>query len=116
MVKTRIKLAGIPMEIHALYMLPSSIGDYETEEEPAFTVRITEQDIENEREKSMAECAHEGIAYPDYSPAELQSTAVYRKIAFCFPWLSGGGGRKSVPLYSSVRHGKNHAHGFMWEE
>ena len=30
--KTIIKLAGIPVEIHALYMLPSSIGDYETEE------------------------------------------------------------------------------------
>ena len=83
--KTIIKLAGIPVEIHALYMLPSSIGDYETEQDPAFTVRITEQDIENERGKSMAERAHEGIAYPDYSRAELQSTAVYRKIAMKLP-------------------------------
>ena len=83
--KITIKLAGIPVEIHTLYMLPSSIEDYETEEKPAFTVRITQQDIEKERAKSMAECAYEGIVYPDYSPAELESTAVYRKIAMKLP-------------------------------
>lgn len=81
----RIKLAGLPIEIHTLYDLPRSAEDYMTEEEPAFTVRITEQDMEREREKSRAECAYEGICCSDYSPAELHSTAVYRKIAMKLP-------------------------------
>ena len=73
------------MEIHTLYALPSFAEDYATEEAPAFTVHITEQDIRDEREKSMAECAREGIPYPGFTPAELESTAVCRRIAAKLP-------------------------------
>ena len=38
-----------------------------------------------EQKKSMAECAYEGIPYPNYSSAELENTAVYRKIAMKLP-------------------------------
>lgn len=81
----RMKLAGIPVEIHTLYDLPACTREYETDEPPVFTVRITEQDIVDERKKSISEAAYEGIAYPTYSPAELESTAVYRKIAMRLP-------------------------------
>ena len=80
-----IKLAGIPMEIHTLYgSLPFS-GEYETDEAPLLSVRITERDIADEQKKSIAECVYEGIPYPFYSPAQLENTAIYRKIAAKLP-------------------------------
>lgn len=77
------------MEIRTLFGPLKNAESYETEEKPVFTVGITEQDILNEQRKSMAECAYEGIAYPGYSPAELESTAVYRKIAEKLPEYDG---------------------------
>lgn len=80
-----IQLAGVPIEIHTLFDSLPNAGDYETDENPAFTVCITEQDIIAEQKKSMAECAYEGIPYPNYAPAELENTAIYRKIAAILP-------------------------------
>ncbi len=83
--KKRLKLAGIPIEIHTLFDSLIHTEAYETEAPPAFTVRITQQDIGIEQRKSMAECAYEGVAYPGYFPVELENTAVYRKIAEKLP-------------------------------
>ena len=81
----RIRIAGISIEIHTLYdSLPYS-ENYETDETPAFTVSTTAQDILAEQKKSIAECAYEGIPYPNYAPAELENTAIYRKIAMKLP-------------------------------
>lgn len=81
----KIELARIPIEIHTLFDSLLNTGEYETDEPPAFSVSITKQDILYEQKKSISEAAYEGIAYPGYSPAELENTAVYRKIAMKLP-------------------------------
>ena len=81
----RIRLAEIPIEIHSLYDSVPHAEEYETADAPAFTVSIEEQDILDEQRKSMAEAAYEGIVYPGYSAPELESTAIYRKIAAKLP-------------------------------
>ena len=84
MIKT-LKLADIPIRIETLFDFILPTEGYETGEEPAFAVHITERDILTERKKSITEALHEGQACPLYSPAELESTAVYRKIAAKLP-------------------------------
>lgn len=84
MIKT-LKLADIPIRIETLFDFILPTEGYETEEEPAFTVRIMEQDLLKERRKGIAEAIYEGQPCPLYSPAELESTAVYRKIAAKLP-------------------------------
>lgn len=81
----KIKLAGITIEIHTLFDSLINIDEYESNEMPSFSVNITEQDIIDEQKKSISEAAYEGIIYPNYSPAELENTAVYRKIAMKLP-------------------------------
>lgn len=80
-----IKLAGIAVEIHTMFDSLVNTDEYETDEAPLFTVTISEEDIIEEQKKSIAEAAYEGINYPGYSPAELENTAVYRKIAKKLP-------------------------------
>lgn len=80
-----IKLAEIPIEINTIYDSLQNAGEYETDEKPEFTVTISEEDIFEEEKKSIAEAVYEGIKYPGYSPAELENTAVYRKIAMKIP-------------------------------
>ena len=82
---TIIKLAGIPIAIHTLYESLNNTDEYKTDDSPAFTVEMTEADILYERRKCVEECAYEGIPCPDYSPAQLENTAVYRKIAAKLP-------------------------------
>lgn len=84
-----IRLAEIPVEIITLYDSVANTEDYETKQTPAFSVCISEQDITNERQISINEYAHEGKPYPDFSPAELENTAVYRKIADKLPEYDG---------------------------
>ncbi|MDO4983645.1 MAG: hypothetical protein Q4E35_08850 [Eubacteriales bacterium] len=81
----RLKLAGLVIEIHTLFDSIANTAEYETAEPPDFSVSITAQDIAAEKRKSMSECAYEGIEYPNYSPAALENTAVYRKIAEKLP-------------------------------
>lgn len=80
-----IKLAGIPVEIHTMFDSLVNTDEYETDETPAFTVTTSEEDIIEEQKKSIAEAYYEGINYPGFSPAELENTAVYRKIATKLP-------------------------------
>lgn len=71
-----VKIADIPIGIDNRYEHIESISrDYITDETPAFTVSVTDVDIECERE----------MAEDDYSPAYLESIAVFRKIAERLP-------------------------------
>ena len=84
--KTTICLAEIPIEIESYTdSLPEAFRMFETDRDPAFSVSVSEEDIDREREKSRRECALEGLLYPDYSPEELESTAIHRKIAGKMP-------------------------------
>ena len=89
MLSKKIRLAGIPIEIHTLFPSLRHTEGYETDEAPAFAVCTTGQDIVAEQRKSIAECVREKIPYPHYSPAELENTAVYRKIAERLPEYDG---------------------------
>ena len=84
-----IKIADLPIEIHTQYDSLFHVEDYETDETPVFSVCTTEQDVLAEQKKSMAECAYEGTPYPNYSPAQLENAAVYRKIAEKLPEYDG---------------------------
>lgn len=76
------KIAEHVVEIHSLYEnVHSYCKDYLTEEPAEFSVRISQEDIELERQKSNQEYAYEGLPVPDFSDEELEITAVYRKIA-----------------------------------
>ena len=59
--------------------------DYKCEGEPDYSVTISQSDIEFERKKSESEFAFEGKKMPNFSDAELETTAVYRKIAEIMP-------------------------------
>ena len=84
-----IKLAGIPIEIHTLFDFLINTEAYEADEKPAFTVCTSWQDIAEEQRKSIEVANYESIPYPNYSPAELESTAIYRKIADKLPEYDG---------------------------
>lgn len=84
--KTTLEIAGLPIGIcTTLDCLDKACEDYVTKKEPVFTVATDGEDIRREMRKSMDECAYEGIPYPGYTPAELENTAVYRKIAMKLP-------------------------------
>ncbi len=59
--------------------------DYTCEEKPDFEVSISQSDITFEREKSKREFAFEGLKMPNFTDADLETTAVYRKIAEIMP-------------------------------
>lgn len=58
------------------------VGDITTES--VTRIRITQSDIDFEREKSAREDIKEGIPIRRFSDAYLETLAVYRKIADCF--------------------------------
>ena len=85
-VKKTIIIAGIPIGIETLCdSMTKAFDDYETDRSPAFTVTTTEADIDAEERKSISECAYEGIPYPGFTRAELENTAIYRRIATKLP-------------------------------
>lgn len=59
----------------------SGVGDITTES--VTRIRITQSDIDFEREKSAREDIKEGIPIRNFSDAYLETLAVYRKIADC---------------------------------
>lgn len=76
------KLADIPIAIAAQYSETKTfLRDYLCEEPPAFGVRIRPEDIEFEQEKSVQEAQRSGERPVRYSPAYLETLAVYRQIA-----------------------------------
>ncbi len=79
----KIKLADKNICVECLY--PSTqkfCRDYLTEETNSdIKVSINPADIQAEREKSEKEQISEGLSVVDYSPAYLETLALYRKIA-----------------------------------
>ena len=80
-----IKIADIPIGIHTLYDSLYNCEPFVTQQEPFFNISITEQDIENEYKKVIAEATYEKRKCPSYSAVDLENTAVYRKIATKLP-------------------------------
>ncbi len=76
------KIAEHVIEICSLYEnVHNYCKDYLTKEPAEFSVIISQEDIELERQKSNQEFLYEGLKLPNFSDAELEVTAVYRKIA-----------------------------------
>ncbi len=79
----KIKLAEKNINVECLY--PSTekfCSEYLSEnEETDIYVSVTPSDIETEREKSDREQRLEGLVPHEYSPAYLETLALYRKIA-----------------------------------
>ena len=76
------KIAEHVIEVCSLYEnVHHYCKDYLTEETAEFSVVIHQEDIELERQKSNQEFLYEGLKVPNFSDAELEVTAVYRKIA-----------------------------------
>jgi len=77
-----ISLAGFPIRVEALHESTANFcRDYLTDEEPVFTVRMEQRDIDWERENAARERALEGLEPREYSERYLESLAVYRRIA-----------------------------------
>lgn len=75
-------LAGISIGINSIYdAVYEMCRDYLTEQPADFTVCISREDIEYERNKSAAEAKFEHRVYEDFSSDYLETLAVYRKIA-----------------------------------
>ena len=91
----KYKIAEKMIEVTSLYPdVHEYCKDYAAEGEPDFSVEITQEDIDYEREKTAKEYAYEGKRAPNYSEGVLEETAVYRKIA------------EQMPLYDTfVFHG-----------
>ena len=77
-----IQLAGRVVAVSAIEeTVWRFFQEYMCEEKPDFTVAITAEDIEFEREKSIREDALEGHAPRVYSNAYLETIAIQRKVA-----------------------------------
>lgn len=77
-----ISLAGVPARVEAIYPETERFcRDYLSEEEPKFTVKIDQADIDSEREKSAREDEIEGLPTRSFSDRYLERLAVYRKLA-----------------------------------
>lgn len=82
----RYKIADKVIEVNSIYeSIHGYCKDYETNEQPDFSVTITPEDIAVEKQKTDSEYAYEGLPVPNFSEAQLEETAVYRKIAEIMP-------------------------------
>ncbi len=81
MVEFTLEAAGIPVGVRALF---AGTKDYcrkfLTQAAPAFSVEITPADLDLEREKTAKEEALEGLPVRDPTDAQLELTAVLRKV------------------------------------
>lgn len=81
-----LRLAGFPIEVHTRYPYTRKMcRDYLTEEPAELRVEVTEEDVQNERVKSIREAIYEGLPPVDYPDDYLESVAVYRRIAEQLP-------------------------------
>ena len=77
-----IKIAGHAAGVKALFdSSKSCCSDYLWEAEPEFTVEITQADLDLEREKSAKTDLAEGRSVHQVTEAQLEITAIQRKIA-----------------------------------
>ncbi len=78
----QIKLAGQVIQLRPLHpYLRRYCQGYLAQGEPAFSVALSQADIDFEREKSAREDALEGIPTRRFSDGYLETLAAYRKIA-----------------------------------
>ena len=76
------KIADITIKITSLYEdIHEYCRDYRSDEEPDFTVEISQTDIDFERKKSARENIAEGRKIINYPDGYLEELAVYRKIS-----------------------------------
>lgn len=76
-----ISLAGVPIRVSALYESTRAFcRDYLSDGEGAFSVSVTQADLDAERLKSAQEDEREGLAVRRFSDRYLETLAVYRKI------------------------------------
>lgn len=86
MTTKKYKMADKVVEVTSHYRdVHEYCKDYITNEPEDFSITISPEDIEFEREKTAKEYAYEGRRAPDYSEGVLEETAVYRKIAEQMP-------------------------------
>lgn len=82
MTEFRIKIAGCVAAVTAIYESCREFCEgYLTDETPDFSVEITASDIEFEREKSIKTRLVEGLGDTALPDAQLEVTAIQRKIA-----------------------------------
>ena len=86
MTEFTVKLADTPVHIQAIHpSLRRFLRDYLSEEEPAFTLRMEQGDIERERVLDQENRQREGLPQFRCSDEYLETLAVYRKLAERLP-------------------------------
>ncbi|MBE6960615.1 MAG: hypothetical protein E7448_07860 [Ruminococcaceae bacterium] len=84
MIDYKVKLAGVVAEVHGMFATTKEFcRAYLTEETPRFSIIISPEDIDFEREKSIREAQLENLPVPNFDDAYLEMTAVQRKITEC---------------------------------
>lgn len=82
MITANYKIAGKVAEINSIYdEVHSYCADYKTAEKADYSVTVTQDNIEYERERSAREDEAEGRPVMEYSDSYLEELAVYRQIA-----------------------------------
>ena len=82
MTEFTVKLADVPLRIRPVH--PEMAGFlrlYRSEEEPAFTLEMTREDLERERLLSARSRENEGLPPVESSDKVLETLAIYRKLA-----------------------------------
>ena len=86
MTEFTVKLADTPVRIQALDpRMRSFLQDYLCGEEPAFTLRTEQEDIEKERLLGEEDRQREELPPVHWSDAYLETLAIYRKLAEKLP-------------------------------
>lgn len=86
MISFKIKLANKVIEVATIYSMTKKLcKDYLSQEKADFSIKIEENDIDNERIKSKEEDERQGINIRNFSNEYLETLAVYRKIATQMP-------------------------------
>lgn len=82
MTRFTFSVAGVPIAASVLYPSTRSFcSDYLTDESPAFSVEITQADINDERVRSNRQDVLDGIKPRYFAAAYLETLALYREIA-----------------------------------
>ena len=88
MVNFMIKVAGITVEINAIFESTKEFcQNYLTNSEADFAIEITQEDIEFESKKSRQTDLNNGKSVVEFSNSYLETLAVYRKIAEELPFF-----------------------------
>jgi len=81
MMSFRMKLAGISIQVHAMFETTEQFcRDYLTDESPSVEVSITQADLEEERRRSACSDEREGRSVVRYPDEYLETLALYRRI------------------------------------